>query len=176
MHVSPVKDYQESMTTGQTHIRTDRQTPDKVIPMCRYASQATQKYSRLSFFWKLNVLFLILGKKIGVSSQNMTQRYVHIKNNLYKYLYVSIPRALPLKVIQATSWLFGWLLGIYVALAVFQPYHDLEAGDNQSLKFKWRGGESNPGPLAPQAKSLTTRPQPLLQATSRSFGNNSVLA
>ena len=49
MHVSPAKhsyvwlprkcDYQESVTTGQT----DRETPDKVIPMCRYASQATQK-------------------------------------------------------------------------------------------------------------------------------------
>ena len=58
----------------------------------------------------------------------------------------------------------GWLvvLRIYFALAVFQPYRDLEAGDNQSMKFKWRGGESNPGPLALQAKSLTTRP-PLLQ-------------
>ena len=57
----------------------------------------------------------------------------------------------------------GWLfvLRISVALAVFQPYRDLEAGDNQSLKFKWRGRESNPGPLAPQAKSLTTRPPPL---------------
>ena len=50
------------------------------------------------------------------------------------------------------------VLRIYVALAVFQPYRDLEAGDNQSLKFKWRGGESNPGPLALQAKSLTTWP------------------
>ena len=61
------------------------------------------------------------------------------------------------------GWLVGWLvvLRIYVALAVFQPYRDLEAGDNKSLKFKWRGGESNPGPLAPQAKSLTTRPPPL---------------
>ena len=49
MHVSPAKhsyvwlprkcDYQENVTTGQT----DGQTPDKVIPMCRYASQATQK-------------------------------------------------------------------------------------------------------------------------------------
>ena len=41
--------------------------------------------------------------------------------------------------------LVGWLvvLRIYVALAVFQPYRDLEAGDNQSLKFKWRGRESN---------------------------------
>ena len=51
-------------------------------------------------------------------------------------------------------WMVGWLvvLRIYVALAVFQPYHDLEAGDNQSLKFKWRGRESNPGPLAPQER------------------------
>ena len=52
-------------------------------------------------------------------------------------------------------------LRVYVALAVFQPHRDLEAGDNQSLKFKWRGGELNPGPLALQAKSLTNRPPPL---------------
>ena len=40
-----MRDYQESVTSGQTdtHRRTDGQTPDKVIPMCRYASQATQK-------------------------------------------------------------------------------------------------------------------------------------
>ena len=41
------RDYQESVTIGQTdahtHARTHRQTLDKVIPMCRYASQATQK-------------------------------------------------------------------------------------------------------------------------------------
>ena len=45
----------------------------------------------------------------------------------------------------------GWLvlLRIYVALAVFQPYRDLTAGDNQSLEFKLRDRESNPGPLAP---------------------------
>ena len=57
----------------------------------------------------------------------------------------------------------GWLvvLRIYVVLAVFQPYHDLKAGDNQYLKFKWRDRESNPGPSAPQAKSLTTPPPPL---------------
>ena len=56
-----------------------------------------------------------------------------------------------------------WLvvLRIYVASAVFQPYRDLEAGDNQSLKFKWQGRESNPGPLAPQAKTLTIQPPPL---------------
>ena len=38
-----MRDYQESVTTIQTQRRTDRQTPDKVIPMFRYASQATQK-------------------------------------------------------------------------------------------------------------------------------------
>ena len=48
----------------------------------------------------------------------------------------------------------GWLVGIYVALALFQPYRDLKAGNNLSLKFKWRGGESNPGPLAQQANSF----------------------
>ena len=66
--------------------------------------------------------------------------------------------------IAVNHWFVSWLvvLRISVALAVFQPYRDFEAGDNQSLKFKWRGGESNPGPLAPQAYSLTTRPLPLL--------------
>ena len=38
---------QESVTTEQTdrhtHGQTDIQTPDKVIPMCRFASQVTQK-------------------------------------------------------------------------------------------------------------------------------------
>ena len=71
--------------------------------------------------------------------------------------------------------LVGWVLvvfRIYVALAVFQPYRDLEAGDNQSLKFKWRDRELNPGPLAPQAKSLTTRPPPLLDEFSRHLSEN----
>ena len=53
------------------------------------------------------------------------------------------------------------VLKIYVTLTVFQPYRYLEAGDNQSLKFKWRGEESNPVPLALQDKSLTTRLSPL---------------
>ena len=47
--------------------------------------------------------------------------------------------------------LVGWLvvLKIYVASAVFQPYRDLGAGNNQSHKFKSRGEESNHGPVAP---------------------------
>ena len=38
-----MRDYQEIVTIGQTDTRTHRKTPDKVIAMCRYASQATQK-------------------------------------------------------------------------------------------------------------------------------------
>ena len=42
-----MRDNQESVTNGQTdrrtNGRTDSQTSYKVIPMCRYASQATQK-------------------------------------------------------------------------------------------------------------------------------------
>ena len=45
MHVSPAKHSSASVTDGQTDGRTDGQTTDKVIPMCRYASQATQKGS-----------------------------------------------------------------------------------------------------------------------------------
>ena len=45
------------MTTGQTDGQTDRQTPDKVIPMCRYASQATQK-------WYIHIYIGINGKTI----------------------------------------------------------------------------------------------------------------
>ena len=56
-------------------------------------------------------------------------------------------------------WFFFFFIN--VDLAIFQPYLDLEAGDNQSLKIQVATRESNPGPLAPQAKSLTTRP-PLL--------------
>ena len=37
----------------------------------------------------------------------------------------------------------------------------LEPGDTRCLKFKWRDQGLNPRPLAPQAKSLTTRPPPL---------------
>ena len=49
--MSPAKHSYASVTDGQTDgrtdrqtdERTDRQTTDKVIPTCRYASQATQK-------------------------------------------------------------------------------------------------------------------------------------
>ena len=71
------------------------------------------------------------------------------------------------------GWLVGWLvvLRIYVASAVFQPYSDLEAGDNQSLKIQ----VSRPGielwsscSASQELPLVTTRP-PLLHKT---FVNN----
>ena len=40
--------------------------------------------------------------------------------------------------LEFTGWLVGWLvvLRINVDLAIFQPYLDFEAGDNQSLKIQ----------------------------------------
>ena len=52
--------------------------------------------------------------------------------------------------------------GFNVALTLFHSYWDLEAGDNQSLTSQWWDLCSNPVPLAPQAKSLTTKPPILL--------------
>ena len=57
-----------------------------------------------------------------------------------------------------------WLvvLRINVELAIFQPYLDLEAGDNQSLKIQVARPGIEPRSSCSQAKSLTTRP-PLLR-------------
>ena len=52
-----LRDYQESVTTGQTDRQTDRQTPDKVVPICHFASQATQK---LCVFHSLSSLYDLL--------------------------------------------------------------------------------------------------------------------
>ena len=60
------------------------------------------------------------------------------------------------KMIELDGWLV--VLRIYIALVVFQPYRDLEAGDNQSLKFKWQGGESNPCSASQELILITTWP------------------
>ena len=41
-----MRDFQESVTTEDR--RTDRQTADKVIPMCHFASQASQQELEIS--------------------------------------------------------------------------------------------------------------------------------
>ena len=60
-------------------------------------------------------------------------------------------------------WFIG-LLRIYVALAVFQPYRDLEAGDNQSLKIQVarRGIEPRTSCSASQELNHSATAAPLL--------------
>ena len=60
-----------------------------------------------------------------------------------------------------SSW--GVFLRIYICtslLTIFQSYRDLETGDIQSLKFKWRDRESNPGIFSPLARNTFAPPPP----------------
>ena len=54
-----------------------------------------------------------------------------------------------------SSWV-GLFWRFYVGLTIFKSYRNLDTRDTKSPKLKERGPISNPGPLAPQAKSLTT--------------------
>ena len=63
-----------------------------------------------------------------------------------------------------SSSLFGYFMKTYVSLAIFQPYRDLEAGDNTSLISLRLDQKSNL-----QAKSFTTTPQLLLPFDQSSF-------
>ena len=70
-------DYQESVTTRQT----DRQTPDKVIPMCRYASQAKQQKL---FSPKEHKNFLPFSKLINIRTIRMVMM-------LFLFLNLNLP-------------------------------------------------------------------------------------
>ena len=64
---------------------------------------------------------------------------------LFQYIFLTI------------TWLVGWL---YWGFTSIQWYFGHIATWKQEITNIW-SGESNPGPLNPQAKSLTTRPPPL---------------
>ena len=69
------------------------------------------------------LIYHSLNKNISISSGNNWNRQVFL--NVYQYLTYSK---------RLVGWLFG--LRINVDLAIVQPYIDLEAGDNQSLKIQ----------------------------------------
>ena len=54
MHVSPAESVTDGRTDRRTDGRTDGRTTCKVIPTCRFASQATQKVS-LRFFIRMTI-------------------------------------------------------------------------------------------------------------------------
>ena len=74
--------------------QTDRQTPDKVIPMCRYASQATQlcyqryKDVNLNRFFSMANDFenksLILEKKTGRTKRSFLYFLIASRSLKYK--------------------------------------------------------------------------------------------
>ena len=93
-------------------------------------------------------------KHVGVLI--IKELYLHqsaIRNNLHRQENLTGWRTVRRTEKPLSCWLVGCIedlrrfSGIYISA---QPYRDLKAGDNQSLKF-W---ESNPGPLAPHAKSF----------------------
>ena len=69
----------------------------------------------------------------------------------------------------------GWLVGCIEDLRRFQRYFSYIATWQQEItnlwKFKWRGQESNPGPLAPQAQELN----PLGHRCSSVYSNQSTI-
>ena len=72
---------------------------------------------------------------------NFIESFLYITSNLIIIIHVGSGGKkswLLLAMSTAAEFRVGWLvvLRIYVALAVFQPYRDLEAGDNQSLKIQ----------------------------------------
>ena len=75
----------------------------------------------------------IIGKMVALNTAEENSKLLNSLN-------YSITRCVCETLMPKLGWLF-WR--IYVASAVFNPYRDFEAGDNQSLKLKWRGGESN---------------------------------
>ena len=92
-------DYQESVTTRQTH----RQTLDKVIPMCRYASQTTQKVPYFNFWNVALILTLTLVTLVTDSPQGFTTVHASLYSHIvlqYKLVvlhHLSIKFAHPLK-------------------------------------------------------------------------------
>ena len=95
-----MRDYQESVITGQTHRRTDRQTPDKVIHMRRYAFQATQN-GNLRWLYYLQILLCTTYILTLYTSIHFSHQSVHliinasvamvIKRN-YCQLYITAKR------------------------------------------------------------------------------------
>ena len=64
--------------------------------------------------------------------------------------------------------LVGWLV-VWGLTSIWRSFSHISTWKQEITnlwKFKWRGRKSNPGPLAPKAKSLTTRP-PLLPSEEK---------
>ena len=73
-------------------------------------------------------------------------KWLSLRNTFHALCWCTL---MDLILLSSNAQLVGWLvvLRINVDLAIFQPYLDLEAGDNQSLKIQVARPGIEPGPL-----------------------------
>ena len=122
----------------------------------------------------------------SICGMSVTHFYVHCHNISMNSLYTidtfwEISSLWKLHGNLSTTYV-GWLivLRIKVDLAIFQPYLDLEAGDNQSLKIQVAGPEIKPRSSCSASQELnhsaTTAPNYLctIKITSQMCGLNSL--
>ena len=98
MHVSPAKHSYAWLSRKcdyrtDRHTHTHRQTPDKVIPMCRYASQATQQV--ISIYVHCDLDLWPPTSKINrvhpLTMCNMSAKFVkQIQNGLVSIVFTSL--------------------------------------------------------------------------------------
>ena len=163
MHVSPAK-----RNFGKCDRRTDRQTDDGQsdphVSLC-FSGDTKTAHLTCCCGHSTSQAFLVFipvdpeQELLGIWDSSKGQSGVIFHEDLRK------TRALPIKLENFKVphlHLFSWL---YWGFTSLQRYFNHIATWKQEItnlwKFKWRGRESNPSPLAPQTKSLTTRP-PLL--------------
>ena len=107
-------DYHESVPTEQKHTQTERQTLDKVMPMCRYASQATQQCPLSGLSQPFSYRTVVK----SVSIQYLSSQCVHPMFNMLHYNRVLVGTIIQpahihnLTKIQCSRHLLWWSLHV----------------------------------------------------------------
>ena len=86
-----MRDYQESVTIGQTDTRTHRQTADKVIPMCRYASQETQQKKCTLILIKCTLILIFMLKRQPLKGRkNQCQFFCNVTSGIHWKIFATV--------------------------------------------------------------------------------------
>ena len=129
------------------------------LKRCAYIASTMCRSSCISALLRMNIVKTVL-QYVHWSIWKTIQMKYHGKAATFRCMYIAsiMCRLSSISVL----WLVGWLFwGLTSIKRSFSHISTWKQEITNLWKFKWRGRESNPGPLAPQAKSSTTRP-PLL--------------